>query len=272
MSTKTKPLFSALLSCLARTRLARTRLALTSLTLCGLIAINSASAELPAADFETAMKKYLDSATGQKALGSTVETYFQKKQAEMASAQENKEKDELEQQLKNPVTVDITGNPVKGPANAKITIVEFTDFQCPYCKRGADVIAQVVKAYPNDVKVAFKNLPLPFHKEAMPAAKAALAANKQGKFWEFYTELFNNQGQLSTAFYEATAKKVGLNVEKWKTDMAAPETETQIKADMAIAEKNGIQGTPGFFVGGVAVKGAYPFEHFKMIIDKLLAK
>lgn len=220
--------------------------------------------------FSQSMEKYLASPEGQKALGKTVEDYFQKRQEEMIKERENKQKSEIEDQFKNPVKIEVGKSPVKGPANAKITLIEFSDFQCPYCKRGYDTVKQVMEAYPNDVKVAFKHLPLEFHKEAMPAAKASLAAAKQGKFWEFQSALFENQAKLSSAFYEETAKSLGLNLEQFKKDAASPEIEAQIKEDMELGAKNGIQGTPGFFVNGVAVKGAYPFEHFKMIIDRQL--
>lgn len=222
--------------------------------------------------FSDLMAKYLASPDGQKSLGKTVEDYFQKRQEEMVKEKENAQKAEFEQQFKNPVSIEVGKSPVKGPASAKVTVIEFSDFQCPYCKKGYDVVEQIMAAYPNDVKVAFKHLPLDFHKEAMPAAKASLAANNQGKFWEYQAELFKNQPKLSAAFYEETAKKLGLNIEQFKKDAASPEVEAQVKEDMAVGAKNGIQGTPGFFVNGVAVKGAYPFEHFKMIIDRHLGK
>jgi protein-disulfide isomerase len=130
----------------------------------------------------------------------------------------------------------------------------------------------VLKAYPNDVKIVFKNLPLPFHNEAEPAAKAALAAGKQGKFWEFHDELFANQQKLGDAFYEETAKKLGLKVDQWKKDLASPEIAAAVKADKDEAERHEVRGTPGFFVNGIRVAGAYPFEHFKSIVDRLLAE
>ena len=222
--------------------------------------------------FADSMAKYLASPDGQKALGKTVEDYFQKRQEEMVKEREAKQKNDIEEQFKNPVKIEVGKSPVKGPASAKITLIEFSDFQCPYCKRGYDTVKQIMESYPNDVKVAFKHLPLEFHKEAMPAAKASLAAAKQGKFWEYQSALFENQAKLSAAFYEETAKTLGLNIEQWKKDAASPEVEAQIKEDMALGAQNGIQGTPGFFVNGVAVKGAYPFEHFKMIIDRHLGK
>jgi protein-disulfide isomerase len=240
--------------------------------LCSLLLVPafSANADIQDQDFEKAMEKYLQSEKGQEKVANALETFFKKKQVQQAKAQEDAVKAELENSFKNPVKIDAGNSPVKGPASAKITIIEFSDFQCPYCSKGRETMEALLKAYPNDVKVVFKNLPLPFHPEALPAAKAALAAGKQGKFWEMHDSLFLNQGKLGADFYLAEAKKLGLNVDKFKADMASKEIEDQINAETKLAAEHGIQGTPGFFVNGVPVKGAYPIEHFKSIIDRHL--
>lgn len=247
-------------------------LAAVALSLGLLTSAPCARADIKDADFQKAIEKYLSTPAGQEKLGKTLEDYFRKRQESAKKEQEDRQAAEFEEQFKNPVKIDVGNSPVKGPANAKITVVEFSDFQCPFCKRGANTMDELLKAYPNDVRLAFKQLPLPFHNEAMPAAKASLAAGKQGKFWEFHDALFANQDKLSAAFYLQKAKDLGLDVEKFTKDMNAPETEAQVKADMEIGSKNGIQGTPGFFVNGVAVKGAYPIDHFKMIVDRHLGK
>lgn len=215
--------------------------------------------------------KYLQTDAGQEKLGKAVEKYFRKMQENAQKDEASRQEAEVENQFKNPVKIDVANAPTIGPANAKITIVEFSDFQCPFCSRGSKTIKEVMKAYPNDVKVAFKNLPLPFHQQAVPAAKAALAAHKQGKFWEMHDALFENQQTLTDEFFIAQAGKLGLNVDKFKTDMGSEEIAKQIEADKALAEKQGIQGTPFFYVNGVAVRGAYPTEHFKKIVDRWLA-
>jgi protein-disulfide isomerase len=238
------------------------------------IVIQSAAADttkLSDSEFETLMGKYLSSDKGKEALGNTVQKYFmdmQRKSQEEAMKQAHKE---MEDQFKNPVKIDPGKSPIKGPANAKITIIEFSDFECPFCKKGKNTMDQVLKAYPNDVKLSFKNLPLPMHENAKPAALAALAAGKQGKFWEFHDALFENQRGLTKEFLETTAKSLGLNVEQFKKDIESPEIKQQVEDDIQLGNKHGIQGTPGFFVNGVAVRGAYPFEHFKQIIDRLLS-
>jgi protein-disulfide isomerase len=233
---------------------------------------SSVRAEIPATDFASAFEKYLQTDKGREAVGKAAQAYFKNLQEQAKKDQEDREKAELENQFKNPVKIDIGNSPVKGNADAKVTIIEFSDFECPFCTRGKNTMDEVLKAYPNDVKVVFKNLPLPFHANAVPAAKAALAANKQGKFWEMHDKLFENQRELTPENFEKFAKELGLDVAKFKADMSDPALDAQIEADKKLAEQHGIQGTPGFFVNGVAVKGAYPFPHFKTIIDRWLGK
>jgi len=213
--------------------------------------------------FDKFMDSYLQSRGGPEKIANAIQEHFNKKQQE---AQQS----ELDTQFKNPVKIEIGASPVKGLPTAKVTIIEYSDFQCPFCRRGRDTMLEVTKLYPNDVKLVFKNLPLPMHKEATPSAKAALAANKQGKFWEFHDALFDNQDKLNAAFYEETAKRLGLDLAKFKTDMASEEIAQQIKEEAEVANKLGINGTPGFFVNGVAVRGAYPVNHFKMLVDRWL--
>jgi protein-disulfide isomerase len=232
---------------------------------------SSAFAEIPEADFTAAIEKYLATPKGKEVLGKTFESYMQEKQAAMRKEQEERQAKMLEDQFKNPVKIDAGNSPSKGPANAKVTIIEFSDFQCPYCSKGKETMDQVLKAYPNDVRVVFKNMPLSFHKEAEPAARAALAAHKQGKFWEMHDALFAKQADLSAELYTKTAESLGLDLAKFKADFESEELKKAVAADMELATKNGITGTPGFFVNGVAVRGAYPYEHFKSLIDRWLA-
>ena len=230
----------------------------------------TARAEIDDKQFEAALTKFIATDKGQQTLGKAVEEYFKKRQELARKEQEDKAAADLESQFKNPVKIDITGNATKGPANAKVTVIEFSDFQCPYCKRGAETMDELLKAYPNDVKLVFKHLPLAFHQQALPASKAAHAAGKQGKFWEMHDALFSNQDKLADGFYRVKAKELGLDLAKFDADFADPATEKFVKDDAAVGAKNGIQGTPGFFVGGVAVKGAYPIDYFKQIVDRHL--
>lgn len=178
---------------------------------------------------------------------------------------------DTEESFKNPVNIALGRSPVKGSAKAKITIIEFADFQCPYSKRGNDTMDEILRDYPKDVKIVFKHFPLPFHKEAASAARAAWAAQRQGKFWEFREALFSNQNELGHDFYLAVAKQLKLDEARFKTDMGSEAARKQVQEDSEIGAKHSVLGTPGFFVNGVAVQGAYPASHFRSIIDRLLS-
>jgi protein-disulfide isomerase len=156
----------------------------------------------------------------------------------------------------------------KGGKEPLVTIVEWSDFECPFCSRALPTIKQILEAYGDKVQIQFRHQPLPFHQKAMPAAKAAVAAQRQGKFWQLHDKLFENQRAIEPADLERYAKEIGLDVAKWQKDMASPDVEEQIKKDMADGTNYGARGTPTFFVNGVPVRGAMPFESFKGVIDK----
>lgn len=155
----------------------------------------------------------------------------------------------------------------KGPADAKVTIVEWSDFQCPFCSQAKDLVHQILDAYPKDVRFVFKNYPLPFHQQAMPAAKAAVAAGKQGKFFEMHDKLFENQKALSPEKYVEFATALGLDVDKFKKDSESPEVAAQITGEMKEAGDVGVRGTPSFFINGKQPAGR-SFELYKSIIDE----
>ncbi len=165
--------------------------------------------------------------------------------------------------------VKVGNSYVKGPEDAKVTIIEFSDFQCPFCSQAAALVKQVTDAYPKDVKVVYKNYPLPFHKEAMPAAKAAIAAGKQGKFWDMHDKLFANYRNLGEEFFAKAAEDIGLDVAKFKADMASPEVQALVSAEMKEAQAAGVRGTPTFFINGKKPQGR-SFELYKGIIDGIL--
>ena len=195
--------------------------------------------------------------------------------------QEDMEKEEqkrVENELKNPLTPEWSADrATEGNKAGQIKIVEYSDFQCPYCGKGYQVLQQVLKAYPGKVHFMFKNLPLPMHPMAMPAAKRfeAIALQDAGKAYKFHNEVFENQQKLGSGgekYLDSVAAKVGADVARMKKDMDGDKVKGRIEADMKEAEKYGISGTPGFVVNGVSVRGAYPFETFKGIIDKKLAE
>ncbi len=182
-----------------------------------------------------------------------------------------KAKAEMEEQFKKPLEPAIDGRYVMGSKNAPITIIEYSDFQCPYCKKGSQIVHRVMNIYKGKVRLIFKHLPLNIHKNAMTAARGAIAAEKQGRFKEYYTVLFNNQKKIDRNFILGTARSLGMNVSKFTRDMDSPEAEKIIRADMDEAKRFGITGTPAYVINGVALKGAYPLEEFKAVIDRHLS-
>lgn len=170
------------------------------------------------------------------------------------------------------VDVNVENSPWKGTKGAPVTIVEFTDFQCPYCVRAAATIEKVIQAYPSQIQIYFKNNPLPFHKKAPYAALASLAANKQGKYWEMRNILFKNSKSLSQENILGYAKKIGLDMKQFEKSVNSQELKDQIDADKQEAKRVKARGTPHFFVNGRRLKGAKPFDAFKKVIDEELAK
>lgn len=177
----------------------------------------------------------------------------------------------LEERIKRAVKVDLNNAPTQGPEDAPITIVEFSDFQCPFCGRVVPTVKQILKDYPGKIRFAFRQNPLPFHQNAQSAAKASLAANEQGKFWQMHDLLFENQRDLSDDSILKLAKQAGLNMDKFQKSWKSNKFDAQIAEDINFARNNGATGTPGFFINGVLVTGAQPVDAFKVVIDKLLA-
>ena len=167
---------------------------------------------------------------------------------------------------------EIKGAPMKGAKNALVTIVQFSDFQCPFCSRVEPTIDQVMKEYEGKVRVFWRNLPLPFHNNAKPAAIAAMAAHKQGKFWPMHEILFKNQNALGAEDLEKYAKEIGLNMKRFKADIADKKLAEAVDAEAAMGNKIGARGTPAFFINGTFLSGARPFDQFKARIDEELKK
>ncbi len=167
--------------------------------------------------------------------------------------------------------IPIGNSPVRGNKNASVTIVEFSDFQCPYCAKSQPVLEAVLKAYPEDVKLVYKNYPLPFHRQARNAAKAFLAAGEQGKFWEMHDLIFENYNRLSVKKFNEFAEQIGLDVNKFMADYNSNKYDMQIQIDISLGNKVGIRGTPTFFVNGKRMMRR-SFADFKEAIDKSLKK
>lgn len=197
----------------------------------------------------------------------------QKRAQEKAMEDETKKRDE---EFANPLKAEIQSDRVIfGKKDAPITIVEYSDFECPYCSRGFQTVKQVQKEYGDKVRIVFKHLPLDFHPKALPAAKYFEALARQGhdKAEKLHDAIFENQGRLKSdgeKYLNEVAKKLGADMNKLKKDLADESIMKRIEADMEEAAKFGISGTPGFLINGVSLRGAYPASEFKAIIDRHL--
>lgn len=162
--------------------------------------------------------------------------------------------------------------PVWGPNDAPITIIEFSDYECPYCKKWhAETWVQIQRAYPNKIRLIYKDFPLyQAHPNASPAAKAARCANDQDKYWQFHDRIFAGN-TLSAQVFEQIAVDLNLDMLKWKNCINSTKYETDITSDYQYGTQLGIDGTPTFFINGIRMIGAQPFASFKKIIDQELA-
>lgn len=163
-----------------------------------------------------------------------------------------------------------TDDPVKGNSGAKVTIVEFSDFECPFCGRAQQTLKQIEEAYKDQVRFVFKQFPLPFHTNAPNAALASLCAQDQGKFWEYHDKLFANQTALSPQDLKKYAQELGLNAGEFSACLENKKYQAQVDQDMKDGQTAGVGGTPAFFINGRLVSGAQPFENFKTIIEEEL--
>ncbi|GMV41959.1 MAG: hypothetical protein AMXMBFR64_36750 [Myxococcales bacterium] len=171
-----------------------------------------------------------------------------------------------------PVDVPVEDDdPVHGKADAPVTIVLFSDFECPFCSRIGPTYKQIEETYGDKVRFVFKQQPLPFHKKAQLAAEASLAANAQGKFWEYHDLLFANQKALERPDLERYAEQLGLDMAKFRAALDSNQFAEAVKKDQALASKVGATGTPASFINGIKVNGAQPFPAFQAVIDKALA-
>jgi protein-disulfide isomerase len=162
--------------------------------------------------------------------------------------------------------------PSFGPEYAKVTIVEWSDFQCPYCSQAVPTVEKLKEHYGKDVRFVFRNLPLPMHPNARIAAQAGMAAHAQGKFWAMHDRMFADQRSLDRASLETIAEKLGMDMTRFRADMDSPAVKARIDADMAAASAAGVHGTPTFFVNGRMAAGAPPWEQFKLEIDEEIGK
>lgn len=164
------------------------------------------------------------------------------------------------------------GDPTRGPAGAPVTVVEFSDYQCPYCGRAQPTMQRLRLKYGEKIRVAFKQLPLAMHQHARFAAEAALCAGQQGKFWEIHDWMFANQAKIAPDTIKAAAVELKLDAAAFGKCLDTKAMAGRVEEDMRIAEGLGITGTPAFLVNGRLIEGAQPFEAFQDVIDDELAR
>jgi protein-disulfide isomerase len=167
-------------------------------------------------------------------------------------------------------TFDLSGSPARGPADAPVTIVEFSDLQCGYCARASSVVARVVSQYPDRVRWVFKHYPLEFHADAPLAHRAALAARQQGRFWEMHDAVFANQRAMKRTDLLAHASRLGLDMPRFTADLDSDRFSKAIDRDMAEGNTAGVNGTPTFFVNGRRLVGAQPYEVIAAAVEQAL--
>jgi len=170
------------------------------------------------------------------------------------------------------VNVGVDDDPARGPAAAKVTIVEFSDFQCPFCSRVEGTVKQVMENYKDKVRFVYRDFPLSIHALAPKASEAAQCANEQGKFWEYHDALYADQTKLAVADLQATAERLGLKGDAFKTCLESGKFAAEVSKDMEDGTKAGVNSTPSFFINGIPVVGAQGYEAFSEVIDRELAR
>jgi protein-disulfide isomerase len=172
--------------------------------------------------------------------------------------------------LEDPVKISLAGDPAKGPDNARVTIVEFSDFQCPFCSKAVAEAYAVVRQFPNDVRLVFKQFPLDSHADAEFGAEAALAAQAQGKFWEMHDRMYAGFPDLSRKTVMRYAKEIGLDVNRFTADVDSHRFKTRVHAEEQEGEVAGVGGTPTFFINGRKYNGVFDVASVVPLIKKEL--
>jgi protein-disulfide isomerase len=167
-------------------------------------------------------------------------------------------------------TIATANSPSRGPASAPVEIVEFSDFQCPFCLRAHPTVDEVLKTYGDRVRFVYRHYPLPGHPNARPAAEAAECAAEQGKFWPYHDKLFATQSRLSDADLKQSAAELGMDASKFNACVDSHKYAAKVDTDLRAGQEAGVDGTPAFFINGRLISGAQPYENFKKVIDEEL--
>jgi protein-disulfide isomerase len=191
---------------------------------------------------------------------------YQQKQAD----QQQQEQKAFLQQMKTNSKALIGGSPTTGAKDQKIVLLEFSDFQCPYCAKAHQTLKQFMTTHQNQVTLVYKFLPLTqIHPQAMPSAKAAWAAGQQGKFWEFHDALFENQQKLGEPLYVATAKALNLDLKRFDQDRNGQAASAAIQKDVDMAEKLGVTGTPFLIMNDQVISGGAQLDNLEAALKQV---
>ena len=244
-----------------------------------LVAENTKAAEVTDADVD-AFYAQLQAQRPQglpakEAIAAQIRTHLQGQKAQEARAayiDGLRAKYKAETFLTEPRLEVAADGPAKGPADAPVTIVEFSDFECPYCARVVPTLEQVKEKYGDQVRIVFRQFPLDMHPNAAKAAEAALCANEQGKFWEMHDAMFADQKKLAVADLKATAGTLGMDAAAFGSCLDSGKHGPKVKEDMKAGVLAGVSGTPALFVNGRFLNGAVPFEAIAEVVDDELAR
>jgi protein-disulfide isomerase len=233
---------------------------------------------------EEQIKKVFDDNVSRMPPGSTVESMREQIIRFLTDGPRRQKYQELITTLRNEADVKISlptppkprrnveaKGPSRGPADARVTIVEFSDFECPFCSRAHGTVEEVMRTYAGKVKLVFRQLPLNMHPNAFKAAEASLCAHEQGRFWEYHDVLFKNREKLQVADLKQHATQLGIDTGKFNECLDSGKMASTVREDMKAAEAAGVNGTPAFFINGVFLNGAVPIQDFKEVIDAELA-
>lgn len=198
-------------------------------------------------------------------------------QMEMAKKAEEDEKKKMEESFNNPLAPAFRNDEsIRGNKDGQIVLVEYSDFECPFCKRGFETVLSLLKKYDGKIKFVYKHLPLSFHQNANIASRyyEAIRLQDKQKAFKFHDLVYENQRSLSNGekFLKTMAEKAGADMKKVAKDINDPKVAARIAEDEKEAAKFGMQGTPGFILNGVPIKGAYPQAHFEQIINELVKR
>jgi protein-disulfide isomerase len=225
-------------------------------------------------DMKIAECRIKDPACGvsKKLAGSVVKETEEGKDAAFIRADLKRIAEEPPPVLEDPIKISTAGDPVRGPDNAKLTIVEFSDFQCPYCSTAAKQTSQVLKQFPKDVRLVFKQFPLDSHSQAEMGAEAALAAQAQGKFWEMHDLIYGGFPNLSRSIVEGYAKQLKLDMKKFDAEMTGHKYRDRVLAEEKEGEDAGVAGTPTFYFNGKKFNGLFDVASVVPVIQKELGQ